>query len=729
MRYFALRIFMLLAPICARAQCTYGLIGNCPAASGLQVTDVLAGFQYGKPNNQSTVKISISALLGGGFPATFSTLNTTGMITAPISTTAGAGFSLTCGDIPASPTNGNLWCTTGGLYVQINGATVGPLGGGGGMPGTGTVNSGTTGQLAWYAASGTAVSGTPSANIQGPALTLGTSGLGASLTMFGQTSGSVMLIPSAVSATSVLTLPVGTDTLVSLSGSQTLSNKAISGASNNLTSIANASLTNSTMTFGGQSVALGASATVQGNGAKVQLGTGTLTAGHCLQADSNANVVDAGGACTTGGGGGTVTAASTNQMAWYASNGTVVTGLASLASGVLVTSAGSVPSISRTLPSGLSIPSPSLVTPALGTPSSGNLSNETGLPLTSGVTGILPVANGGTGVATSTGTTAVVLSTSPTLVTPTLGVALATSINGLHLTSSTGTLTIANGATLATSGAFSTTFTSTGATALTLPTSGTVTALGNTSTGSGSIVLATSPTLVTPALGTPSAAVLTNATGLPLTSGVTGVLGGTNGGSGVNNGSTMFSRAGNVVFSGAFSTTFTVTGNTAVTLPISGTLATVSGQSSAIAAALPSATSSQIYVGTGAAGAAAVASSLPAAAAPTQTFPATVGWGSNTAVIADTVEIIPKWTRQTGSVVSVTYQTGGTGTPSFNIAVQENGVNVAGCNALTVNGTQATATCSTNTITLGQPLTLITSGISGTPFSAYVQLTLSMSGS
>ena len=48
------------------------------------------------------------------------------------------------------------------------------------------------------------------------------------------------------------------------------------------------------------------------------------------------------------------------------------------------------------------------------------------------------------------------------------------------------------------------------------PGQGTVTATSMaSSTGSGAVVLATSPTLVTPALGTPSALVLTNATGLP----------------------------------------------------------------------------------------------------------------------------------------------------------------------------------------------------------------------
>jgi len=177
----------------------------------------------------------------------------------------------------------------------------------------------------------------------------------------------------------------------------------------------------------------------------------------------------------------------------------------------------------------------------LGTDTTGNyvsnVSSGTGITVTH-----TPGEGSSASIAINTAVTAD-LTTAQTLAnktftTPDIGVATATSVNKLIITApeTSATLTLANGSSFITSGAFNTTVTATANTSVTFPTTGTLygTASGSITssqiatsvsdeTGTGNLVFSDSPVLVSPNIGTPSFGNLTSATGLPISTGVSGL--------------------------------------------------------------------------------------------------------------------------------------------------------------------------------------------------------------
>lgn len=234
-----------------------------------------------------------------------------------------AGLSLTPGTAPGAPTDGDLWATSTGLYVRINGATIGPLASSASVSvtvGSTPILSGTTGrilydnagQLGEYAISGTgsvAMTNTPTfvtpvlGVAGGTSLALGGCTIGANalcLTGSAAISGSLATSTQAITSTSASSFAVGAngatnsafrvDSSVGSQAAGLLVTGAATGGTVNLGAIDSGSNTNLAINAKGSgTIQVGNSST-----GSISLGRDTSIAGLLNVTSNSANALTVG---------------------------------------------------------------------------------------------------------------------------------------------------------------------------------------------------------------------------------------------------------------------------------------------------------------------------------------------------------------------------------------------------------------------------------------------------
>ena len=310
-------------------------------------------------------------------------------------TTFSAGST---GFTPVSPTSGAV--TLGGtLNVASGGSGANTL--------TGyLIGNGTSAFTASATIPTTALSGTiTNAQLANSSVTYNgiTVALGASGTITASTT-STLTIGTGLSGTSFngsspVTIAIDS-TVVTLTGTQTLTNKTISGASNTLSNIGNASLTNSAITIGSTSVSLGGTITTFA-GTSISGSTNTLS--NIGNASLTNSAITINGSSVSLGASVTVTATASNALTIGTGlTGTSYNGSAAVTIGIdstVATLTGTQTLTNKTLTS------PTINTPTIATPA------VTGGTINNAVIGATtPAAGTFTSVAMTTGT----ITTAPT---------------------------------------------------------------------------------------------------------------------------------------------------------------------------------------------------------------------------------------------------------------------------------------------------------------------------